>query len=326
MRIAALDYGTVTSRLLVADVQAGRVSQLLKQTAITHLGEGLAESGRISEAAQDRVIEASRGFIEAMAMLPDTEASGLHPQAKMHAIATSAMRDAANSDELIERLSGLGIVVEVISGRREAALSFAGTLSGFSHDSLAGLNVLVVDVGGGSTELIAGSMPSIGGEQRVLMADSIDVGARRVTDRLLLSDPPTGQELSSARRWARQRLAPWFERAASTGLRIDKVIAVAGTATSLIAIRRQMAVYDPDLVHGQHLSLDEAQAIASRLAGLDSQARRQVPGLEPGRASVMVGGIIVLTEALGLAGQDGFTASETDILQGVALDAWSRSS
>lgn len=323
MRLAALDYGTVTSRLLVADVTDGRLTQLLKQTAITHLGEGLAASGRISAAALERVVQASQGFLQAIAGLSARCQPGDAAQPPMlRAVATSAVRDAANSEELLTRLAGLGIDVEVIAGRREAHLSFTGTLTGFDQDGLDGQTVLVADIGGGSTELIAGRAAPAGQLPEVLQAESIDVGARRVTDLWLADDPPTPSQLAAARVWLRQRLEPWFDQARAAGIQPRKVIAVAGTATSLVAVSKRLEPYDPSQVHGRSLTLAEVGELLKKLAAMDSQARRQVPGLEPGRASVLPGGILVLEEVLRLAGQDSYTASETDILQGIILDAW----
>jgi len=173
MRLAALDYGTVTSRLMIGEVDAGNIKIISKQTIITHLGEGLDASGRISEEACDRVLSASRSFMDAIRAM-DQQANAPDKVASVRAVATSAMRDASNSGELVAALAGLGISLEVISGRREAELSFAGTLSGFTAAELAGRTLLVADIGGGSTELTIGISPADGGPPLILQEDSLD--------------------------------------------------------------------------------------------------------------------------------------------------------
>jgi len=321
MRLAALDYGTVTSRLLIGEVDAGNIKIISKQTIITHLGEGLDASGRISEEACDRVLSASRSFMDAIRAM-DQQANAPDKVASVRAMATSAMRDASNSGELVAALAGLGISLEVISGRREAELSFAGTLSGFTAAELAGRTLLVADIGGGSTELTIGISPADGGPPVILQEDSLDIGARRLTDRCLAGDPPSPWELDAARAWVRGQLDGWAADVAEAGVGVDKVIGVAGTATSLVAIRERMAVYDAERVHGQFVSVAGVREILEMLAVLPERERRQMVGLEPERASVSVGGLIILDELLQTLGMQGFTVSETDILQGILLDSW----
>jgi len=336
MRIAALDYGTVTSRLLLADVTDGLIHIILKRTRITHLGEELSVTGRISDAAIDRVLFASQAFLQ------EIEAYGDKPVAfgapVIRAVATSAMRDAANSAEVVAALAAIGIEVEVIAGLREAALCFAGTTSGFPVAEIGGQNLLVIDVGGGSTELTIGridqqkpvsgqSRQSAAGDQRqsaagILLAQSFDIGARRVTDRFLRSDPPTAEELYSAREYIQSVFAKWFTEVARMGHEINRVFAVAGTPTSLIAIRDRLEVYDSDYVHGQAFTVEELDQVTEKLAAMPLDLRRQVVGLEPDRAPVVVGGMLVLSEVLKQCGFSQATVSETDILQGVILDTY----
>ncbi|MDR2956624.1 MAG: hypothetical protein LBU61_00380 [Coriobacteriales bacterium] len=332
MRLAALDYGTVTSRLLVAEVDAGLLKPLLKKTTITHMGENLADTNSISEAAATRVVEASMGFLADIAALDLIDSLGSKDESldskvktSVVAVATSAMRDALNSNQLIDKLAILGINVEVIAGQREAALSFAGTLSGFASESIMGQSILVVDVGGGSTELIVGRIETKDSVPQILSAASIDIGARRVTDRWLKSDPSTNSELADARQWVRHQLKDWYDDINKQGLSIDHSIAVAGTPTTLVAIREQMAEYDPELVHGQTVTSQELDRIFQLLASMTIQERYSVVGLERGRAPVVIGGILVLDEVMRLVGLSETTVSETDILQGIILDTWLRS-
>ena len=331
MRLAALDYGTVTTRLLVADVTSSRIHQLLKKTLITHLGEGLADSGSISAAAMLRVISASREYLKDIENLEqqykDSEqaierAPSEASEIPIQAVATSAMRDALNSSILIAALAELGIPVQVIAGEREATLSFSGTLSGFAAQQIQGQSILVLDIGGGSTELTLGYVDKTSDRVQLLKSDSFDIGARRVTDRWLRSDPPTEQELLSARQWIAAELASWFSELNARGERIDQIIAVAGTATTLVSIREQMTVYDPAAVHGQQVNQGQLVQIIQKLSLLDNAERCKVVGLEAGRAPVVVGGMLILDEVLRLANLNAITVSETDILQGIILDAW----
>jgi exopolyphosphatase/guanosine-5'-triphosphate,3'-diphosphate pyrophosphatase len=332
MRIAALDYGTVTSRLLIADVSGTVITPLLKRSIITHLGEGLEKTGIISDAARKRVLAASRDFLQAIAAVsgqPDfrpvdaseTDLVDRLPPMTIRAVATSAMRDAANRADLISELERLGIAVEIIAGQQEAQLCFTGTLSGFDRNQIAGKNLMVVDVGGGSTELTVGAVDRPRGSSMVLKSHSFDVGARRVTDRWLHTDPPTVRQLSDARAWIREQFRSWFVELEFNGLKIDQIIAVSGTPTTLISIRDGMVTYDADRVHGSVFSLVDLQRVSDDLSQLTLEARKQVVGLQPERAPVAVGGMMVLEEVLKLSGLDQATVSETDILQGIILQA-----
>ena len=331
MRVAAFDFGTVTTRMLIADVGPQAIDELLRRTTITHLGEGLSETGLISPAACQRILAACKEYLALAAL----NAQGT-PVA-LTAVGTSALRDAQNRDDLLAPLAKLGIDPQVISGSEEARLSFWGALSGFTDNGAnapiqhphPGLT-LVVDIGGGSTELIAGQAaenPGLAWADRlttsqILQSQSFDVGARRLTDRFLHSDPPTPAELEAARDAVRGLFSPWFRGLLAQGAAIGRILAVAGTATTVVSIRDQMAVYDPGRVHGSRVSGPELCAVTQQLAALPLSARRQVVGLEPGRASVVIGGLLVLEVVFELAASDSYIASESDILRGIVLDTW----
>lgn len=306
-RYGALDIGTVTCRLLVADVEDGAVREVAKEYAITDLGEGVDATGRLSEAAQERVLSCVDLYLEVLARFSTPD----HPVRGLIAMATSAARDAENAAEFAARLAERGVSLAVIPGEREASLTFAGASADFP-----GENLLVVDIGGGSTELIAGRC----GEEPVA-AHSFNVGCRRVTERCLHDDPPTEEQLVAARVWVREELAPFFERLAAGGFAIDRVIAVAGTATSVVSIREAMTVYDSSRVHKACVTLDELRAMGRKLAAEPLANRRATVGLDPKRAGVIVAGFVILEEVLGLAGVTSYTASESDILKGMILEA-----
>jgi exopolyphosphatase/guanosine-5'-triphosphate,3'-diphosphate pyrophosphatase len=340
MRLAAIDLGTVTARMLIAEADVdeaegvvnrevdggvrggryGRICELERHMRITHLGEGLHETGVIGASAIAREVAACREFNTAIRAIERRDG---YPVEAVLAVATSAMRDARNSDEVLAALRGTGIDVEVIAGMREAELSFRGALSGFvGDDAFAGRTVLSVDVGGGSTEVILGTIDDVAKSDvdrpRILLGHSFDIGSRRVTDRFFKSDPPSPEELLSAHAWIRAEMAPCLKN-------LEKqpqiLIAVAGTATTTVSVRDAMADYDPWKTHGSRVTYDELNEVTHELAKLRIDQRRSCVGLEPGRASVIIGGLVALQTVLELTGLDSFVASETDILQGILLDA-----
>ena len=306
MRLGIIDIGTVTTRLLICDVDpSGRETTLCKRAIITHLGEGLRETGRLSPTAMERVVGAVRGYKHEMERLAPIDQRIL--------VATSASRDASNSDEFADLLAAEGFQLNVIPGDEEARLSFLGAASAFPN--MRG-PILVVDVGGGSTEVVLGTIED--GHAHIICRHSFDVGCRRMTDAFLESDPPSEAQMDASRREVRDRFAPFI---AALPQRPAQVIAVAGTATSLIAIREEMAVYDSARVHGSVMSVQQLDAICARLAALPLAEREQVLGLQPDRAGVIVAGTLILQVLFVLLGMGAFTVSESDILDGLALDA-----
>ena len=306
-RYGALDIGTVTCRLLVADVEDGRIIDVDKEYAITDLGVGVDATGRLSEAAIERVLACVDRYLEVLARYDTPE----HPVRRLIAMATSASRDAANGPEFAARLAERGITLAVIPGSREAQLTFLGASSDFP-----GENLLVVEIGGGSTEVVAGRF----GEDPIA-SHSFNIGCRRVTERFFHDDPPTAGQMDAARQWIRETMAPYFEGLATAGFAIDRVVAVAGTATSVVSIREAMETYDSSRVHKAVVAAGELAAIEERLAAEPLEERRTTVGLDPKRAGVIVAGFVILEEVLALAGADAYTASESDILHGMIFEA-----
>jgi exopolyphosphatase / guanosine-5'-triphosphate,3'-diphosphate pyrophosphatase len=307
-RRAAIDIGTVSTRLLVADVDGDDLTEIVRHTRLTHLGEGLATSGRLSPEGTERVLAEVSGFM--------AECADLNVE-RIGAVATSAVRDATDGAEFVERVGALGVTPEVVSGTREAHLSFRGATWGFcSADPL-----LVCDLGGGSTELVTGVTCDDGSQDGPLVdiesARSIDCGSRRVTDMFLASDPPAAGELEAARVWVTEQFRPYFDALDS---RPRVVLALAGTATTLAAVAKGLVEYDPAEVHGSELSGGDLADLREELAALTLAERRKVPGLEPGRASVIVAGALILETVLALSGLDAVTVSEHDILYGIVLE------
>ncbi len=307
-RYAAIDIGTVTCRMLVADVDdAGALHELDREYAITNLGEDVDRTHHLKPEAIERVASTVARFLSVLASLQ--AADGV--RARVTAFATSASRDADNAAEFERRLADLGVSVTVIPGAREAALSFSGASSCFP-----GEGVVVVDVGGGSTEVSAGWAGKPPARSR-----SFDIGCRRVTEKFLHADPPTASELDAARAWVRAAFRDYFADLRTRGLLDARLVAVAGTATTVVSVREAMAVYDSARVHKAHVSRADLDALFARMAALPLSERRKVTGLDPGRAPVIAAGLLILQEVLSAGSFDGFTVSESDILQGVILYA-----
>ena len=304
-RYAAIDIGTVTCRMLVVDVGESGLHELTREYAITNLGEGVDATGELKPEAMERVVRAIDGFLA----VRDSLSTSDHPVVRTVAVATSAARDARNAADFAARLRERGIELSVIPGAREAALSFSGASIDFSGERL-----MVVDVGGGSTEVVMG----MGGVEPVC-AHSFNGGCRRVTEKFLASDPPAPEELARARAWIREQMASWFADQAKEAASLERVVAVAGTATTVVSIRERMETYDSSRVHKARVSRQELLEVYERLAALPLSARKKVVGLDPKRAPVMFAGLLILLEVLDFAGIDAFTVSETDILHGITL-------
>jgi exopolyphosphatase/guanosine-5'-triphosphate,3'-diphosphate pyrophosphatase len=287
MRVAAIDLGTNTTRLLVADVDAGQIDEVVKRTRITRLGEGVDSRHQLLPVPIARVRNCLTEYRR------ELESLGAE---RTLLVATSAVRDAENGEAFLGEIEwSYGFATRLLSGHEEAELTLRGV--GETDPS-----TLVVDIGGGSTELI-------GAEQRI----SLDIGAVRLTERHLPSDPPTDDELEAC--------ATAVRIALPDGLRPEEAIGVAGTVTSLAALDLALAEYDPERVHGHRLTLDGVQHQLSRLATMPLAERRRVPALDPDRAPVIVAGAVILREVLGHFGLEEIEASERDILHGVALEA-----
>ncbi len=306
MRVAVVDLGTNTTRLLVAEVADGALTEVDKQTTITRLGQGVDASGRLADEAMGRVRDALANYREVMDREGVTETI---------AVATSAMRDAANGpafrDELNERF---GIDFRTISGDEEARLSFLGATSGRTPAAETPSKTVVIDIGGGSTEYVVGS-PEAAPDFHI----STQMGSVRHTERFLHGDPPEHDELvalaEDVRRVIEEHVPEQFREETTEG------IAVAGTATTLAAIDQELDPYDPDKVHGYRVSLAAAERIQAMLAALPVDERREVTGLHPDRAPTIVAGVTILVESIRCFGLDEIEVSETDILHGAAMAA-----
>ena len=287
----------------MANVAGGRVEELERRTEITRLGEGVDSTGELATAAMERVF----GTVEAYRALIDE-----HGAQKVVGVATSAVRDAKNGEEFRTELANrFGIEVRTITGDEEARLSFFGATS----DRPAGGDaLLVLDIGGGSTEFVVGKP----GTDPTFHA-STSAGSVRQTERHLTDDPPTDEQLAAVA----GEVAAMIEAEVPREVRQDAAagIAVAGTATQIAAVDQRLEEYDPERVHGYRLDRYAVEEILAHLASLPLAERRKIVGLNPARAPTIVAGALILAEAMRAFDFDWIETSEADILHGAALEA-----
>ncbi len=301
-RVAAVDIGTNSVRLLVADIDgSGRDAKLTpidRRTRITRLGRGVDESRRLDPTAIDRTIDVLREYRAAI----DEHGAG-----RVRAAATSASRDATNRDDFFDPAEAvLRVRPELLPGAEEAALSFLGATAGLSEPA----PYLVFDVGGGSTEFVAGTT-----EPESLV--SVDIGCVRLTEQILHSDPPAPEELSVAVSVVRDHLAD-VDRAVPGAAEAKTLIGTAGTVWTMGAIELGVDAADSDRIHHSRLTRGAAEEVFRTLATEPIARRRHNPGLEPGRVDVIVGGAIVVVAVMRHWNFDELLVSESDILDGLA--------
>jgi len=302
VRVAVVDIGTNSTRLLIADVDpsSGAIDELLRRSVVTRLGAGVDSGGSLSEEAIERVLATLADYRRAIDA-HDCEAN--------LGVLTSAVRDAANGAAFAARVrDDYGLDARVLSGEEEAQLTFLGAMSDRAASSRP---TVVIDIGGGSTEFIVGRGRTAG------FHVSLAAGVVRMSERHIHSDPPAHEEL--------QRLAADTRRIFLEGLPREERepvalgVAVAGTATSAAAIDQELDPYDPQRVHGYSLPLATVELLLARLAGMNEAGRRALVGLDPNRAPTIVAGLVLLVEAMRAFELDGVEVSEHDILHGGAL-------
>lgn len=303
-RIAAIDLGTVSSRLVLAEVSGGVILSSRKHTEITDLGEGVDATGRFCAAAIERVVAACAQFVD--------EARDFGAEA-ICTTCTSAARDAENAEDLLGQLRALGLKPQVIAGLVEARLTFFGV----AHD-FEGERILVADSGGGSTELACGSYRTAPSALELESARSLDIGCRRVTEKFLHSDPATDDQLDAASAWADEQFAAYWNDAAAAPERPDRLVAVGGTVTTLVAMVHELAQYDPAFVHLHSLSLAEVEGAIARMRGLSAEQIAALPGIQPKRARVILAGALIIRSLMRTGGYAELTVSENSLLAGMA--------
>ncbi len=324
IRVAAIDCGTNSIRLLIADVGPGRdvstsqahpvLTDVHREMRVVRLGEGVDATGRLSGQALDRTWRALADYSAVIA------ARGA---VRTRMVATSATRDAQNRDDFTQMVrSTLGQDPEVISGDEEAALSFAGAVAELDPGSGP---FLVVDIGGGSTELVTGT--KVGGANRITGSISLDIGCVRITERILKADPPTVAQRADATDWARTMLTRGLDQLPVSTVR--RLVPVSGTATTVAAAALGLTTYDPARIHLSRIPADRAHQVAGRLMTANRSHRASLGYMHPGRVDVIGGGALILSTMLTLVAERApiseITVSEHDILDGIALSQALRS-
>jgi exopolyphosphatase/guanosine-5'-triphosphate,3'-diphosphate pyrophosphatase len=344
-RIAAIDIGTVTTRLLIVDVYgrvdaisatdnrptigantsadnssridsftAPTIQEIHRAMHITHLGQGMSlgandgfdDSKPLSSAGMDAVLTVLAEYVQVCQRL------GVD---YLRCVATSAVRDASNAPQFIEAAAAIGVKVEIISGAEEAQLSFAGATYDCSQSAST---VMVVDIGGGSTEFVLGktTCTAAGRSTKIFQLDSVQMGARRMTDMFITDNPPSTHELDAMRSYLQQVCAGYID---SYKGRFDRLIAVAGTATSLAAVLGAVNPYDGKRIQGYKVSQRDLGRLLQSFEGQSLEQLQQVVGLDPKRAEVIVAGTIIMQTVLDALGCDHYLASDRDLLYGVIL-------
>lgn len=340
MLLAAIDIGTVTARLALAQVEDGRVIRMAKYTEIVNLGEGVDTTKRLLPEAIHRCVGCVSSYVD-YARKEGAEA--------VVCTLTSAARDAENAPDLGMGLASLGLEPMIIPGEIEGALTFLGV----SHD-FENHRILVADSGGGSTELVVGTLAGqpaaqdagqsagqsagqpaaqgagqqlggqqLGGQQLdINFVESVDLGCRRLTERFnLSSDHPSTEDIDGAHKMAAQMMSEAIGRAQQQCAAPELLVGVGGTATSLIAVRDHLDPYDPAKVHLNHISLDEVLQIEGLLASKTLKEREDITGLQAKRAPVMLAGTILLAELMKNSGFKHLVVSESDLLFGLVITA-----
>lgn len=306
MLLAAIDIGTVTARLALAQVEDGHVIRMAKYTEIVNLGEGVDTTKRLLPEAIHRCVGCVSSYVD-HARKEGAEA--------VVCTLTSAARDAENAPDLGMGLASLGLEPMIIPGEIEGALTFLGV----SHD-FENHRILVADSGGGSTELVVGTLA--GQQLDINFVESVDLGCRRLTERFnLSSDHPSTEDIDGAHKMAAQMMSEAIGRAQQQCAAPELLVGVGGTATSLIAVRDHLDPYDPAKVHLNHISLDEVLQIEGLLASKTLKEREDITGLQAKRAPVMLAGTILLAELMKNSGFKHLAVSESDLLFGLVITA-----
>ena len=301
MRVAVVDIGTNSTRLLIAGVEDDRrITDLHRESIVTRLGEGVDAGGRLGDAPMQRVFDVLARYRAAI---------DEHGATRTIAVLTSAVRDAANGANFTAQVRDrFGLDARTIDGDEEATLTFSGATSERPHH---GGEIVVIDIGGGSTEFVVGC------DGTVAFHVSTQAGVVRQTERHLHDDPPAPEQLQALAAEVAGIIAGAVP--AEVRERVQVGVAVAGTATQCASIELELEPYDPARVHGHTLGIATLELLLARLAQMPEEERRTVAGLHPDRAPTIVAGIVMLIEAMRAFGLQSVDVSEHDILRGAAL-------
>lgn len=318
MILAGIDIGTNTIRLLVAATSDTSHRELYSGRTITRLGQGLDRTGMLAPEAQERSLSALEAFAAVLAR---------HSVVRTSVVGTSALRNAGNAPAFIAAVKErTGLEIAVISGRDEAMLTLAGVRRALSQGKGKGENPLksslVIDIGGGSTELI------VTRQGRIASMESIPLGAVYLTERFIRHDPPASDELESLRTAVRQELGRWVrDRVKTAGMDqtpLSTCAGTAGTITTLAAMAQGLKEYDPDRINGYVLSKASLDGMVSMLSIASLDARRRIPGLEPGREEIILAGAIVVQEIMETCRAQELLVSDWGLREGIVFDLYEK--
>ncbi|QXM07235.1 Ppx/GppA phosphatase family protein [Crassaminicella indica] len=301
LKLGAIDIGTNSMRMIIAKIEKGRIVESIKILKPTRMGEKVDQTSRLSKDAIDRNIKALNEFVNIACK------EGVN---KLPIIATSAVRDAKNKEIFIKRAEEeVGVKVDVITGEREAALGFMGVLKGINKDDE---NILVIDIGGGSTEFIFGN------KEGIKFLCSLDMGAVRMTEKFVTTDPVSKKEVEDIQKAIADCMESMIDSLGK--FQIDKIIGIGGTATTLAAISKKMKVYDKAMIHNTKLCHEKVKAILSDFLSKTLENRKKLDGLEEKRADIITAGTIILDKILTMLNVDDITISEYDNLEGLIFE------
>ncbi len=299
--VAIIDTGTNSTRMLVARRAGNELEELARLTTVTRLGEGVDAAGRLGAAARERVSRCVGEYAGIIAA---------HGVENTLMLATSSVRDSSDGEEFLAQLARQhGFSCRILPGKEEARLSFLGATLGLGHDSG---RIMLVDIGGGSTEIACGV------RGRIDYARSLRLGCVRISERFFREDPPAATELAGAASQIDATLAAGIERRRLGA--VDLAVAIAGTVTTLAAIDLELQRYDRDAVHGHVLDRQAVDGMLERLARMDFSQRLAIATVGEGRADVIVGGALIVSRVMEYTGVSSLTVSETDIMDAAALE------
>jgi len=310
-RLASLDLGTNTFLLLIADIDDGRVEPVLDRETIVRLGKGVEAAGNLNAAAMQRGYACLREYVK-LAQQYEVE--------KIFAVGTSALRDAANRSEFLDAaLEQTGMHIEIISGEKEARLTFAGTLSNKANLPEP---IAVLDIGGGSTEVVIGAPSLLATRETALQARSADIGSVRLTERLALNDPVLPEEVMRIRQQAETVMRATWPAASLTA--VKTLLGTAGTITTLAAMAQEMRAYEARRIDGFKLTRQKLGELIIELRRRTVAERCELPGLSPARADVILAGAIILETFLDLYQFPELMVSDRGLRYGVLVEATGR--
>ena len=302
-RVAALDCGTNSLRLLISDADGDRLTDVVREMRIVRLGEGVDETGRFAPAALDRTFATVEEYAATIAA---------HGAERVRMVATSATRDAANRDEFLDGVKArLGVVPEVVSGDEEATLSFTGATFELRGTGRFPAPYAVCDIGGGSTEFV------VGDDSGVFAARSVDVGCVRMTERHLRDDPPTAAQVNAATADIDAAIAVAASAVPLGDART--LVGLAGSVTTVAALVLQLPAYDAERIHHARLSAADVAETAAALLAMPRGERAALGPMHPGRVDVIGAGALVLDRIMRAGGFAEVVVSEHDILDGIAM-------